>query len=284
MAMKRFAPLLACLIASMLSAAIAQAQSWDPKPSAFVGHFRFLPRYSILNESGGIAGRDTNFRVYGEFDLYDGSRLPVADGWVRFENVDAWASHPILAYVLLLDDVLAMSDLKGEQLPVMAPFDVYRFTGKTDDGSSVELFASHLGPWLRLRGGTTPPPGSADFFTYRLNALAREIPFADFNGDEAVSKADLASLTSNFGAGLAAPAAFNAGDATGDHVVDGGDFLAWQRQFGVATPPLAALDAAIEQGIAAAARASVLAVPEPSSAALSLAALALGGALRRRRG
>jgi len=75
--------------------------------------------------------------------------------------------------------------------PVAAPFDVYQFDGTTQDGSSVKLIAAEIGPWLRLRGETTPPPGSADFFSYELRAVARRVPFADFTQDDAVDRADL---------------------------------------------------------------------------------------------
>ena len=87
--------------------------------------YRFLPRSSVLNQSGGSFGTDVDFRVYGKFDLlFDHD---YEDPWtgtsVKFTNVEAWGAHPILAYVLMLDDVLNLSGLTGRQLPVAGPDD-----------------------------------------------------------------------------------------------------------------------------------------------------------------
>jgi len=146
---------LALSIVGLLWADRLSAQSF---PNEIRRHYRFLPRLSVLNESGGIFPRDIDYRVFGTFDWRDTTVNPVADGFISFDNVEAWASHPILAYVLDVDEVMGLSNLAGYQLPVLAPFDVYHFTGRTDDASSVELFASVIGPWLRMRGQTTPPP------------------------------------------------------------------------------------------------------------------------------
>jgi hypothetical protein len=269
--------LLACLVAAVTFAEGALAHDF---PTELRRHYRFLPRRSILNETGGIYPRDIDYRVFGTFDWRDTTVNPVADGFVSFDNVEAWASHPILAYVLNLNNVLGMEHLVGYQLPVMAPFDVYKFRGKSADGSAVELYASVIGPWLHLRGGTTPPPGSADFFVYHLRATARERPFADFNGDDVVASDDLARWENGFGSSTTLSNSAPLGDANDDKVVDGGDFLLWQTQLGVAPPSDAEFDAAIAAAIAS--EASALAVPEPGSAWL----LAVGGGLmmlRRRR-
>lgn len=246
-------------------------------------HYRFLPRYSVLNESGGIFPRDTDFRVYGEFDFE--RRFGPTDVWppqyeYKFDDVDAWASHPILAYVLPLNQVLNLEGLTGRQLPVASPFDVFKFEGKTQDGSSVDLYATQIGPWLRLRGKTTPPPGSADFFEYKLSAVARQTPFADFNDNDQVDGSDLTRWTGGFGTRPGGTSSLQSGDANGDNLVDGADFLTWQRQLGE-TPPIAALDAAMDAALASL-TVSVAAVPEPSSLAMLGVGVALIAAVRRR--
>ena len=89
--------------------------------------------------------------------------------------------------------------------------------------------------------------------------------FADFDFNGIVNGADLAVWRQNAGT-----SAF-AGDANRDGIVDGADFMAWQRDLGrILSPQLVAS----------------LAVPEPSSCALAVAAASLVGCVansRRRR-
>ncbi len=267
-------------IASLAGAGRAQTVSVD--------HYRFLPRLSVLNESGGIGGFNVDFRVMGKFDFT--VELGPTDVWppqnvAKFSNVDAWASHPILAYVLPLDQTLNLSGLTGWQLPVAAPFDVYQFDGTTQDGSSVKLIAAEIGPWLHLRGETTPPPGSADYFEYELKAVARRRPFADFTQDDAVNNADLAKWSSRFGLKATTLDGLDQGDANGDGVADGADFLEWQRQAGEIAPALASLDAMVDAALATVAAAetpSIAAVPEPTTLGLGVCGIAII-LLRRRR-
>ena len=77
------------------------------------------------------------------------------------------------------------------------------------------------------------------------------MPIGDFNGDNSVDAADLASLKSGFG--TTGSATRSQGDADGDRDVDGADFLTWQRQLGAGGSSL---------------------VPEPQSVALVVCALA----------
>jgi hypothetical protein len=251
-----------------LAVLLAFAQFAAADSPTVLSHYRFLPKVSVLSESGGIYPHTTDFRVFGTFDFTAGPGP--TDVWpgnvAEFSNVNAWASHPILAYVLPLGRVFNLSGLAGRQLPVASLFDVYQFTGTAQDGSSVNLYASVLGPWLHLHGETTPPPGSADMFEYELRATAHVAPFADFNDDATVDAADLTSWSTNVGRSAAA------GDANGDGIVDGSDLLSWQRQVGEAPPPAAAFDAVIDAAMAAQ-TANVGSVPEPN--ALGLAVMAM---------
>jgi hypothetical protein len=238
-------------------------------PPDFLRHYRFLPRLSTLNQQGGIGGWDTDFAIGGSFDFVTGYEydLPQILAYASFENVDAWASHPVLAYVLPLDETLNLSELKGELLPLAAPFDVYRFEGETSDRSSVTVHAALLGRWIVMRGRTTAPEGSADYFEYTLQSIARQAPSADFNLDEWIDHLDLQMWQRDFGGKLGADADFNG-------VVDGGDFLELQRQMGADSPPSGLIDGfdrlLAESALAPAAGA----VPEPG--AISIAAMVVG--------
>jgi hypothetical protein len=235
----------------------------DAAAEPTVVEYRFLPQLSVLNESGGIYPRSVDYRVRGTFDFV--TETPIAFIYGKrasFDDVNAWASHPILAYVLPVDRVLNLSGIDGHQLPVGAPFDVFQFKGETQDGSSVRLVAAQIGPWLRMQAETTPPVGSADMFSYRLRAVARRTPVADVNDDGIVNAADLVR-----GVGGSAPF--------------GNNFLEWQRQLGETPPSFDAVDAALSAALAASATATAASVPEPQS--LAMIGIAMAGVVQARR-
>lgn len=270
--------LLAIVSLSVAAPFAANAQSLDSFQSQ--RHYRFLPRFSTLSQSGGFAGVDVDWRVFGEFDFYNPFRLPNVDAaFATFKNVEAWASHPILAIVLDLDDTLNLSGLRGQPVSMGPHLDVFKFQGKTSDGSSVVLHAAQLGRWYYLRGGTEPPPGSADFFEYQIRALARQTPTADFDRNDIVDSADFAKWMLRFGLNPAAGASATLGDADGDRDVDGGDFLAWQAQAGEAPPSLESFDAQVNAAIASVSAAAV--VPEPGAGLLMAMGAGLFAARRR---
>jgi hypothetical protein len=265
------------LAAALWALVALTALPGQASPLDTVKSYRFLPSQSVLTETGGIYPRHIDYRVYGPFDF--ATHWPLGDVIVPgktadFENVRAWASHPILAYVLPLDRVLNLSGLTGHQLPVASLFDVYQFKGTTQDGSSVNLYASVIGPWLHLRGGTTPPAGSADMLRYEIYATAHTSPFADYNNDGVVNRDDLAAWSS--GLGKATPPG-------SDLPYDGAGLLLLQRQLSDAPPPDAAFDAAISAAIAANQTAGAAAVPEPKTLGLlALAGMVLVRGQRRR--
>lgn len=262
--------LLACLALSTLAASAAA------QPPDTLRGYRFVPRLSTLNESGGIGGWSTDFKVLGTFGLAErwSVERPVLNHTISFVDVDAWAAHPILAYVLNLDDVLGLSKLKGEALPVGAPFDVFKFTGENDQGVPVDLYAAQIGRWLLLKGETTPP--CCDYFKYSLRAVARQMSYADLTNDGVVDRADFGAWADRYG--QMAPH-----DATGNGRYGGGDFLALQQQLGEDPPDFAAADSMLAAMIAAGS-ANVASVPEPWGLGLAVAGGAvLAVALRRRR-
>jgi hypothetical protein len=110
---------------------------------------------------------------------------------------------------------------------------------------------------LTLFGTTTEGTGGTRLNGFELSlAAAGGVP-GDFDASGTVNGADLTVWKNNFGAPSGATTA--AGDADGDHDVDGADFLVWQRNLG--------------------AMASAAAIPEPSAAAMFVAACAAVAAI-----
>lgn len=251
---------LAIAVCSLPSVASAQ------DPAQILDHYRLLPRHSTLEQTGGIAGFNFKYRLIGEYDLLHRAAW---DSPAKFKNAEIWGSQisdqPVIAMVIDVDQILNLEGLTGQRLPVAAPFDVYQFKGNTSDGSSVSLLASVIGPWMYLRGGTQPPPGSADYFTYRLQALARSTPFADFNDDGVVDGADFVMHRNSAGT----PAS---GLATGAGIAE------WRQQFGESVPDLGAMDMMLS-----AAMGSGGAVPEPASWVFVLICSAISAVVRWRK-
>jgi hypothetical protein len=228
----------------------------------FLTHYHIVPRLSTLHQTGGFGGFDWRYRLRGHYDLIRGLgwNLDSSDrlGWnpgAKFANAEIWGSlisdHPHPAVVLDVDQVLNLEGLRGEQLPVGAPFDVYQFKGKTEDGSAVNLLAAVIGPWMYLRGGTEPPVGSADFFQYHIRAAARPRPFADFNDDGRVDAADyvlLRKLGSSAGA-------------------DAATFADWRQQVGEQAPDLGGFDSMLNSAMGSLGPPTT--VPEPAVVGLA---------------
>jgi hypothetical protein len=274
---RRFVPALFVVVNVAYAASSALATHPDIQRS-----YRFLPRFSTLHETHpNLEAPDRDYQVYGTFDLVIGHDRddPSIHDAAWFTHVRAWFQNPLsLAPPRPLDPVLNLSGLKGRQLPVASIFDVYKFEGTTASGSDVDLFASLIGPWIYLRGGTTPPPDHPDFI-YSIQAVARTRPFADFNDDGAVDSHDLEVWAAHLGAAPSVADAVHLGDADGNHFVTGGDFLAWQQNAGETPPSIESFEASIAAAMAAAASA----VPEPGSLALGAAGVGVLVVARRRR-
>lgn len=239
-----------------------------------IGTFKVVPRLSVLHRTGGIAGRSEWLRLSGQYDLVQ-SPLAVYPPFVYFDTAEIWGALisdlPHAAVVEDVDELLNLEELHGRQLPVGAPFDVYQFRGKLDDGSAIELAAAKIGSWMYVRGFTTPPPGSADFFEYQLKMVARSRPFADMNDDGKVDAADYTLLRDSAAHGEAALDAASAGATFAD----------WREQFGESLPDFTAVDALLAGAGAGFAPASAAAVPEPATITIALlAVVALAGSRR----
>ncbi|MEX0611295.1 MAG: hypothetical protein WD229_04170, partial [Pirellulales bacterium] len=262
--MKRF--FLVCLMVVPAAGGLITQSSRAQDPAEILDHYRLLPRLSTLHQMGGIAGINQRYLLTGKYDFAHGS------GWTAkasFENAEIWGSliskFPTPAFVIDVDHILNLEGLRGEALPVGAPFDVYQFTGHTSDGSSVQLFASVIGSWMYVRGATHPPAGSADYFTYHIQALARSRPFADFNGNGIVDAADYVMLRNSD------PDSGGIGIVGSDDVTAGAGFAEWMQQFGETVPDLTTMDSMMSAALGSSVTTAT--VPEPASAALVI----LGG-------
>ena len=265
----------ACLV--LISIALGSVVSSSPAqtPADLLDHYKLLPRLSTLHQSGGIAGFDLDYRLLGKYDFRHGV------GWTArasFENAEIWGSiisdGPTPAYVIDVDQVLNLEGLKGEALPVAAPFDVFKFTGETQDGSSVSLFAAVIGPWMYLHGGTRPPAGSADYFQYDVKWVARSRPFADFNDDGVVDAGDYTILRDS--------GRMSGGSGATDSidVTAGAGYAEWTEQFGERVPDFVAVDAMMSA--AAGSGSAAAAVPEPSSAIVAAIGVFIASCRRQR--
>lgn len=256
-----FSSLLLAVVAALSCGSAIRAQGSTAK----VGHYTLLPRQSTLHQSGGFAGREVNYLLTGKYDVVLGTGSPVA---ANFDNAEVWGAvispYPTPAVAYDIDQILNLEGLHGQALPVAAPFDVYEFTGKIADGSSIHLFGSVIGPWMYLRGGTTPPPNTADYFTYQLKALARTRPFADANNDGTVDAADYVAMRNN-------AASLGAEQATLND---------WFDQYGESIPDVTAYDTMLSAAVGT--LATTAAVPEPGMLNAMIMGMVLGRILMSR--
>ncbi len=263
------------LISSIVAVAVwLSPQALGADPPDLIGSYRFAPRVSTIVP---IANPNYELNVFGTFDFirgweYRGDPPISIVHYADFENVRAWAQNRwSLAPPLSVDGIFHLSGLEGVQLPTASIFEVYKFDGKNLDGDQVELFTSVLGRWLYLRGHTRfaehPDLG------WRMNAFARQLPFADFDEDGDGDAEDLSAWTERAGLWT------GMNDADGDDFQTGADFLYWQQQLGEAPPEPADFEAAINAALAA----SASAIPEPTSLTLLVAGMLLASASRCRR-
>lgn len=243
------------------------------QPPDRLDSYRIVPRKSSLTQTGGFAGVEQRYRVRGTYDFI---REWISDPpttlvhQARFDNADVIAPlGPMLPAFIDVDYLFNLEGLRGELLPLGAPFDVYRFRGlaNTSDAaspleqSSVELYAALFGPWMYVYGETTQPPWVADGFEYELRMLARTGRWADANEDGIVDVADYTTIRD--AAGTLDPMAPTLAD--------------WAAQHGETEPDMASFDAMLSAALS-----TSLAVPEPS--ALVAILLAAGIAAPHRAG
>ena len=148
-----------------LAALLASCLFDSPVLASQTTTYRFLPGQSTITQTGGIAGIQRTYTISGTFQL----TLDSAAGTASFDRVDAKAVDDSPdQHTLDPNEVFNMTDLAGVTIDTTT----IRFEGTADDGSSVLLTLTFDHGTVTLKGGTTPPPNSADFFVFTLGAQA----------------------------------------------------------------------------------------------------------------
>ena len=127
----------------------------------------FLSDQSTLVQTGGIAGVHWTYAVEGQFLVVVDSEA----GTASFAQVDANAvDDSPLRRTLDPNEVFNMTALAGTLVDGGTSI---RFEGSADDASSVLITLTFADDTVILKGQTTPPPNSADFFIFTLDAVAK---------------------------------------------------------------------------------------------------------------
>lgn len=256
-------------------------------PPDRIDSYRVLPAYSTLTQTGGFAGVDNQYEVRGGYDFLrewtGGTPTEPLRLGARFSDANLYAPlGGMLTAFIDVDETLNLESLRGELLAqplAFTPFEVYRFEGIINDGapasplesSTIELYAVTLGPWMYLRGETTPRPWMADFFEYELRTLARSGEWSEFpdrNEDGVIDSADYTLLRDLVESPALEPVA-------------GWDsqYAGLRSAYGQRVPSLEGFEAAIATALAQ--QPSASAIPEPTAVLLMVLALTPG--LRSRR-
>lgn len=126
----------------------------------------FLKNQSTLLQTGGIAGVNLNYSVEGYFQL----TVDTDAGTGSFAFVDANATdNSSPTHTLDPNQVFNMNSLRG----TISDEITISFAGIASDGSDVNITVTFQDNLVHLEGQTTPPPNSADFFIFNLDATAQ---------------------------------------------------------------------------------------------------------------
>jgi Dockerin type I domain len=222
-------------------------------PPLLLRDYRFITDKSTVDITGGLAGVNWQFNVLGRFGLVTGyneetggptAHAPSLVPYAAFTDVNAILFDPRRATPLPspgwdLDKTLNLSGLMGT---FSVPDDLF-FLGADGQGQALRLEAKTTGRLLHLTGGTSDPL-CCDFFRYKVDAWAHQLPWADFNGNGSVDAADYSIWQQNFGMNVAAG---TNGDANGDGVVDATDYALWRSQLGQSDTSLGGSSAAVPE-------------------------------------
>jgi hypothetical protein len=127
--------------------------------------YTFDPNQSAILQTGGFVGVNWTYVVEGRFQL----SVDFDAGRASFDKVDANAVDDS-QYRRTLDpnEVFAMTSLIG----VATGDSMLEFTGYSADGSSILLEMTIADDVATMKAQTTPPPNSADFFIFSMDAVA----------------------------------------------------------------------------------------------------------------
>ncbi|MCP4451310.1 MAG: hypothetical protein GY809_07595 [Planctomycetes bacterium] len=132
---------------------------------AGTGQYGFMPDQATLVQTGGFAGVHWTYDLAGQFAL----DVDPEAGTASFLQMDARAvdtDNP--DRILDLDTTLNLTGLTG----TIDPTGAILFAGKAANEVTVDVQITLERGLVHVVGKTTPPPGSADFFIFTLDALA----------------------------------------------------------------------------------------------------------------
>ena len=156
---KTFSLLLVSLIVCLFEQASVSAET---------NIYVFGPEQSSVVQTGGIAGVHETYSIEGQFQL----TVDFDAGVASFDSIDAnlIGESPFLPNQTL-GELFNMTELLG----TVVGDTVVEFEGKTTDGTDTDilLWLFLTDGLLYLTGETIPPPGSADFFYFNLDAVAQ---------------------------------------------------------------------------------------------------------------
>lgn len=139
------------------------------------GRYVFDPNQSTILQTGGFAGVNWTHTLEGQFCL----SVDPSAGLASFTHIDARAVDPGQPLRFLdPNQVFNLTALLGTVLDDTT----IEFTGRTADGSTVLLTLTLEDDMAHLTGQTTPPPNTADFFVFAIDARARR-KYAGGTGD-----------------------------------------------------------------------------------------------------
>ncbi len=278
--MLRFILLRWFAIGSMIASIAAREAAADPPD--ILREYGFISSHTVVHVTGGPQNYNMDLSIAGKFGLVTGydyepsptAQIPTLGPHAEFVDVKAILFNPRSAAPLPvpgwdLDKTLNLTGLNG----TFSDPSQLEFTGVDGQRLPIKLDATLRGPLLHLTGTNYLPPICASctpFIGYQVDALAYLKPYADFNLDGKVDNNDLRTIMSNIG--LASGASFEQGDANGDGMVNGDDFLVWQRSLGAATNLSAFANSEIGPGT----------VPEPTTLVLAVAVFYLAAILTTR--
>jgi hypothetical protein len=209
-------------------------------PPDILRNYRFITDKSTVEVTGGIAGIDWPLNIFGTFGLVTGynydtggptAHAPTLEPFAQFTDVKAILFDPRRASPMPspgwdLDKTLNLSGLAG----TFTVASELQFSGVDGQGQPIKLDATLAGPLLHLVGANNP--GCCDFYSYKIDAYAHQLPWADFNSDGSVDAIDLAIWRQHFGNSVTPGMD---GDANGDGMVNAADYIFWRQQLGQST-------------------------------------------------
>ncbi len=137
--------------------------------AAETGAYIFVADQSTVVQTGGIVGVHESYGIEGTFQLTVDSDAGIAS----FDGVDANLTEPTgFLYPQSLGVLFNMTELAGTVVDDTR----IEFEGNTSDDTdtSIQITLTFANDSVHLTGETIPPPGSADFFIFNLDAVARK--------------------------------------------------------------------------------------------------------------